>query len=374
MKAKREEIVDLFVKELNSLQAGIATDPYWSLIFSDDKSEWCYLRVSLYNRIYYVYEIIERDEVQIHKNGKLVKGDGVFSRSDYVDEEKWYTIFENGIKCIRSICKNPLAAYSDLINRFPYKYKTGTVQKSILWQLNPDIYRYDEGLSVAQIKKFISQVRQYKIKRHSDSIKNLTARRYFEICKVAYLHSNLKLTAEQKLLTGRELYKKYADGRHEGLLDINENSVKDFELWIDKKHPKYTGGGHPWEILRGGNTTKISLSVEKSRYEKECNYELHLWGPSSVRLVETIKILMGFVKNDIPVAIDDPELICKRLVGEDIIGIVPEYSSLHRANQSFDQEDLHDVMYLHDLGKKANKAIAYIAWEQIPFTLPKKII
>ncbi len=372
MKAQKEKIIDLFVKELNTLQAGIATDPYWDLIFSGDKNEWYYLRVSLYNKIYYVYELIERDELQIHKNSKLVKGDGFLNRNKHMDVEKWHAIFENALKCIRSIRKNPLAAYTSLINTFPYKYRTGTVQKSLVWQLKPDIYRYDEGLSESQIKKFIALVRQYKIKSHSDGIKNLTASRYFEICKIAYLHSNLKLTAQQKLMTGIELYKIYADGRHEGLLDIDQNSEKEFESWMDKKHPKYSGGGHPWEILRGGNTTKISLSVGKSRYSKESNYELILWGPSSVRLVETIKILMGFVKNNIPVAIDKPELICKRLVGEDTIGVVPEYSSLHRANQSFDKEDLHDVMHLFDLEKKANRAISLITWEQLPFMLPKK--
>jgi hypothetical protein len=46
------------------------------------------------------------------------------------------------------------------------------------------------------------------------------------------------------------MYRLYADGRHEGLLDIDEDAKQEFSDWIDGKHPKRTSGGHPWEIKR----------------------------------------------------------------------------------------------------------------------------
>jgi hypothetical protein len=55
-----------------------------------------------------------------------------------------------------------------------------------------------------------------------------------------------------KSLSGLEMYKKYADGRHEGLLEIDPNSAQEFSDWIDGKHPRRSTGGHPWEIKRGG--------------------------------------------------------------------------------------------------------------------------
>ncbi len=59
------------------------------------------------------------------------------------------------------------------------------------------------------------------------------------------------------------MYARYADGRHDGLLDINPASEQEFADWIDGTHPERGMGGHPWEIKRGGNTTHIDLIVSR---------------------------------------------------------------------------------------------------------------
>jgi hypothetical protein len=41
------------------------------------------------------------------------------------------------------------------------------------------------------------------------------------------------------------MYERYADGRHEGLLDIDGDSAQAFADWIDGTHPKRGCGGHP---------------------------------------------------------------------------------------------------------------------------------
>jgi hypothetical protein len=41
------------------------------------------------------------------------------------------------------------------------------------------------------------------------------------------------------------------------------NSKKEFEAWVKGDHEKRTHGGQPWEILRGGNTTKISMYLNR---------------------------------------------------------------------------------------------------------------
>lgn len=134
-------------------------------------------------------------------------------------------------------------------------------------------------------------------------VTNLTDQQYFAYCKIAYLHSNLKLDASTKNLSGKELYKLFADCRHEGLLDIKQNSVEEFKQWLDGKHPKRNIGGHPWEILRGGNTTKISLYVSKENYAKDYTYKLTLNGNAINRLAERITIFLALHKQNYPVAI-----------------------------------------------------------------------
>jgi hypothetical protein len=84
---------------------------------------------------------------------------------------------------------------------------------------------------------------------------------------VAYLNSHLDLDEKTRRLPGIELYKLFADGRHEGLTEIEQDSVSEFRDWMDEKHPKRQRGGHSWEILRGGNTTHILYSFGKAQRE-----------------------------------------------------------------------------------------------------------
>ena len=87
---------------------------------------------------------------------------------------------------------------------------------------------------------------------------------------MAYLNSHLNLDEKTRRLPGIELYKLFADGRHEGLTEIEQDSVEAFRDWMDEKHPKRQRGGHPWEILRDGNTTHILLYVSKIRHWDLC--------------------------------------------------------------------------------------------------------
>ena len=170
-----------------------------------------------------------------------------------------------------------------------------------------------------------------------------------------------------KSLSGEEMYRLYADGRHEGLLDIDPDSEQEFADWIDGKHPKKSGGGHPWEIKRGGNTTHINLSVRRSSLYRKDGFTVELRGESLGRMVETMKMLLAIYDASLPVTIANPESVRKRLLCQDNVGIVPKYSSLHRANQHFkSSEDVFDVVYYDDLGRFKRRITPFIRWEALP--------
>lgn len=64
----------------------------------------------------------------------------------------------------------------------------------------------------------------------------MTATDYFHYCKIAYIAGKRQDESVDESLSGREMYARYADGRHEGLLDIDPDSAQEFADWIDSKH------------------------------------------------------------------------------------------------------------------------------------------
>ena len=185
---------------------------------------------------------------------------------------------------------------------------------------------------------------------------------------------NRKGEAVNQSLSGREMYSQYADGRHEGLLDIDPASRQEFSDWIDGTHTKRGKGGHPWEIKRGGNTTHIDLTVFRPSSCRHEGFKIELRGESISRMVETMRMFLAIHEAGLPISITNPEGVRKRLLAQDKIGIIPSYDSLHRANQHFRQdEDVFDVMYYDDLGRFKQRIIPFITWEPLPILKPRDI-
>jgi len=132
------------------------------------------------------------------------------------------------------------------------------------------------------------------------------------------------------------------------------------------------GGGHPWEIKRGGNTTHIDLSVSRpSSYRQKC-FKVELRGESISRMVETMRMFLSIHEANLPISIANPGGVRKRLLAQDNIGIIPSYASLHRANQHFNlDEDVFDVMHYDDLGRFKRRITPFVTWEPLPILKPR---
>lgn len=201
-------------------------------------------------------------------------------------------------------------------------------------------------------------------------MKTFTANEYFAYCKIAYIAAKRDDEVIDASLSGRELYRQFADGRDEGLLKIDGDSPEEFADWIDNKHPLRSMGGHPWEIKRGGNTTHISLSVYRPMYREE-GYVIQLSGESLGRMEETLRMLLAIHEAGLPITITNPESVRKRLLAQDNIGIIPEYVLFHRANQRFRKdEDVFEVMHYKELGRYKRRFTPFITWQPIPVLRP----
>ena len=123
-------------------------------------------------------------------------------------------------------------------------------------------------------------------------------------------------------------------------------------MWLDNKHPKRQSGGHPWEIKRGGSYTHIGLRVMKSDFSANGKFKIELYGTAASRLAETVKMFLAIHKEGLPITIVEPESIRKRLLGDDNVGIIPNFESPEAAGHFFDpEEEVHEVMYWEEFKK-----------------------
>jgi len=380
-----DDKIAVFLKELYDFVYDLDyKDHKWNLIFPYANNKWFYLHITRYNETFYFIHIdgdyFDRGfpgfEVE---PGKSIKASNPFGdrTMDYDVEflsKIWEPVINAAGQWMKTVKRNWIKANKQVVEQYPLNRRYGIVPNSLIISSLPDVFRIDKELGKVRTQKLIKLLEKRAFDQNENTkIPNMTAAKFFEYCKIGYLASKSRREKIDPSLPGRELYKRYADGRHDGLLDIDETSEKEFADWLDGKHPKRGMGGHPWEIKRGGNTTHIDLFVRRPRFD-ENNFQVVLRGESFVRLAETLKMLLAIYKAGLPIAIEDPDGIRKRLLALDNIGIVPGYASLHRANQHFRKEDdVYDVMYYDDLGRYKRRITPFITWEPLPLFRPRNI-
>lgn len=369
------------IKELKDFQYELRSiDHVWDFIFPDKKEKFYHIIVNKYHETYYLSHV-DGDLCGLEIiPGKEVKAAETFSSSPWRNHHQedlskiWGDLITYARKWLVIVKKDWIKANKKIVTTYPLNRRQGYVPHSVVRELVPDVYDISKDLGKAKTKKFIRLVEEgYFHDRKKTTRESMTLNDYFDYCRIAYIAAKRKGDYVDEALTGREMYERYADGRHEGLLDIKADSKKEFADWIDGTHPKRESGGHPWEIKRGGNTTHIDLYVSRpSSYAKE-DFKVTLSGASRNRLKETIEMFLAIYDAGLPITISDAEGIRKRLLAQDNVGVIPEHDSLHRANQEFG-EDVHvnDVLHLYDLGRYKRSIIPFIIWEPLPILKPVK--
>ena len=225
----------------------------------------------------------------------------------------------------------------NLYNRFiseklPLNKRFGKIKRIILWEKVKNYRRLDEEFGQLNIRKFENIVNTIN---EQEFIKEMTADKYFRYCEICY-NANKYFKNSEKI-SPRDKYRRMADGRDEGLLEIKGDSQKVFAEWYKNRFH----GGHPWEICRGGNTTHISFILHRDKV----GWKLYLNGSSRVRAVETAKMAIALFEHKIPFILMDAEQIVNMLKGNDYLGIVPEDVTPKYCHSYFPDEDkIHDFI------------------------------
>ncbi len=365
-----------FIKELDSFSYEMSSlDRVWNIRFPDRNDKWNHLHVNQYKHTFYITDIGSVGgslEVEPKKSVRVTDSMGSMSSYELEDYDQlattWEALITSASHWLNTVQKDWINANKRVQVEYPLNRRYGIVSNALIRVSLPDVYRLDKALGKIKSRKLVHLIEDgFFVNAKNTEVSSMTAADYFQYCRIAYIAGKRKQDTVDDSLSGREMYSRYADGRHEGLLDIDPDSEQAFSDWIDGTHPLRQGGGHPWEIKRGGNTTHINLAVSRpSMYRKE-GFKVELRGEAVGRMVETMRMLLAIYEAKRPISIANPENIRKRLLAQDNIGIIPSYASPHRANQYFNKDqDVFDVMHYDDLGRFKRRITPFITWMLLP--------
>ena len=247
-----------------------------------------------------------------------------------------------------SIEKLKDGTYNDWVAAsLPYQFRTGVIKRSTLWKYEDDEKEQNlDGLDEQTITAFRSLMSSgVNDEGRIGRIKSFTANDFFKACEIGY-------RAVGKNVSGyslHDLYMHYADGRDEGLTGeghgLNAGDGIDFEsptAWDEWYFNRTQHGGHPWEVIPGGNSTHMELfvrhdkdslgwrhklgQVSDTEYEarmKDAGYYFQINGKH--RPFESVTFYTALSAAGLPVVLDDAEEILARFDGSDYVGIVPHH-------------------------------------------------
>lgn len=260
--------------------------------------------------------------------------------------------------------------YNEYVStNLPYEHRTGVIRRSDAWKIYPEekehIWKGMDKDTFLMFKSFLETNDEDKIGR----IKNFTANDFFRACTIGYRACGYDL----KDLTPSEAYLRYADGRDEGLTGtgygLNEGPGIDFDspaewdIWYNSSRI----GGHPWEVIRGGNSTHVELYVmcDKNRLG-ECDKKKAASGyyfaiAGKHRPEESIKFFVALRKEGLPVHIYNSEEILARYEENDYIGIVPHRVFPKYCENMFPEKYGNVIDFMHLYSDELD-LLPYIEW------------
>ena len=364
-----DEIVGLFpqfINDINLIQPEFSSsDRIWRfpMRFGLNLKDWSMVHVTLYGDTYYCSWSGFDLSLELSAKGKI-NNPGFLGLSAQ-DLRKFSYMLKRFTRVARQITKDWLRVYRETLKELPLDMRYGTIPKGVTWKYYPDWYRADTDLGKAKTARFAGHVRAGKFRSdYAGHHREMNLALYMKYCKVAYTANFRRFKGYiEKDVSGLEMYERLADGRHEGLIELPLESSDAFDHWYHSGR----GGGHPWEVYRGGNTTHIDLGVTK----KAEGWSIFLSGSSTSRMAETIRIALALVRAGLPVEIHDSEDLRSRLLGMDNLGIIPKFIMNHRASQNFEKEDrVFDCVHLHDFSR-TNRLLPFISWKPIDPLRPR---
>ena len=271
-------------------------------------------------------------------NGRLVLQIQPKEEMRHYPEDRVY-LAEGLLSALKETIESVRAGTYDAFVRenLPYRKRKGRILREDFWNIySGEKEAYLEKMTQDDIGRFAELMGEQPERSPEERLHEMTAQRFFDCCRLGYLANDYEKSGE---LSAKELYRKFADGRDDGLLDLDMDSAEEFAAWYDNSK---RGCGHPWEVCRGGNSTHVSLYVVKD----ERGWWLALAGSSYVRSIETIKFFLALNDAGMPIFLHEGKELADMIRGRDFIGIVSEDVFPRYCSEMFHGESILDYMNL----------------------------
>lgn len=245
--------------------------------------------------------------------------------------------------------------YNSRIQReLPVCHRVGTIQRKYEWMVYPDQRSAIMGhMTDADLGEFLAYA-DSSLPETAPRLARITANDFYRFCAMGYQACGYDTAGKSP----KEQYLRFADGRDDGLCEINPDSPEAFALWY---HNSERFGGHPWEVCRGGNSTHVDLYVR----EDATGWYLQAAGSAWSRCAEAVLFFLALRRAGVPVCIYQAELLKARFIGEEKIGIVPSDVFPVYCHSYFPDEDVIDFTHLPDDKEELEKLLPYCVWQPL---------
>lgn len=254
-----------------------------------------------------------------------------------IEELKW---------CIEMLQKGTYNAY--IRENLPYEHRAGVIRRKEYWRYVPrDKKRTLGDVDEDEKKEFLAWYNQNKNKT-GYGMKQMTSGYFFEACNVLY---DLFGKREEEYLTPIERYKKYADGRDNGLAQLDVHSKEQFEEW-------YSGGffDHAWDCCWG----KVSF-LRLQKRDDGCYYFIYYDKYAG----ETIHYALELIRHGYLLCAAHYNAMVQKMQGEDMITICPQgCGAMYYERGAKETLRATDYRWLPETYSK--EMVEAIAWYDIP--------
>ena len=236
-KATLDHMILCFVDEIQSFHYSIsALDHIWEIPFPDQNGSWHLIRVVSYRKHIALFDMSGKQGGYEFEDRSDIKPLEILR--EYPDTKVWITYLNAARAWLKLVKKDWVAANKRIQREYPLELRQGIAPHAVIRSAFPDAYRLDEAIGLDKTKKIVDLVESLYFHKQADAeVKTFTANEYFAYCKIAYIAAKGDDEVIDASLSGRELYRQFADGRDEGLLKIDGDSPEEFADWIDNKHP-----------------------------------------------------------------------------------------------------------------------------------------
>ena len=239
-------------------------------------------------------------------------------------------------------------------SELPVKHRVGTVLRKHEWDIYPNVKETIIGnMTDEDIRYFLSYAKS-SIDENEPRLAHISANDFYRYCAMGYKACGYYDTDK----TPKEQYYLRADGRDENLSAIDLDNPDAFSEWY---HNERIRGGHPWEVCRGGNSTHVSLYV----WHDEKGWSLNVAGSAWTRCAEAAQFFLALHRAGLPVSINQAEMLKRRLMGEEKIGIVPDGVFPAYCDSYFPGEEVIDFSNLPHETEDCEKLLPHCIWQPL---------